>query len=131
MTEFVGLDLEMAFNEHYHEVLDLLGELFVFIFDGLKTRFAKEIEAVKRQYPFEEFEYLPKSLVLEYKDAVKMLKEAGVAVGDYDDLTTESERVLGKLVKEKYKTDFYILDKFPLAVRPFYTMPDPKSPVSK
>lgn len=33
--------------------------------------------------------------------------------------------ILGKLVKDKYKTDFYILDKFPLAVRPFYTMPDP------
>ncbi|GFO49984.1 aspartate--tRNA ligase, cytoplasmic [Plakobranchus ocellatus] len=25
----------------------------------------------------------------------------------------------------QYDTDFYILDKFPLAVRPFYTMPDP------
>ena len=30
--------------------------------------------------------------------------------------------------KDKYKTDFYILDKFPLAVRPFYTMPDPHNP---
>ncbi|VDP63685.1 unnamed protein product [Heligmosomoides polygyrus] len=27
--------------------------------------------------------------------------------------------------QDKYKTDFFILDKFPLAVRPFYTMPDP------
>ncbi len=25
----------------------------------------------------------------------------------------------------RYDTDFYILDKFPLSVRPFYTMPDP------
>lgn len=30
----------------------------------------------------------------------------------------------------QYGTDFYILDKFPLAVRPFYTMPDPNNPVS-
>ena len=29
----------------------------------------------------------------------------------------------------QYDTDFYILDKFPLAVRPFYTMPDPNNPV--
>ncbi len=28
----------------------------------------------------------------------------------------------------QYHTDFYILDKFPLAVRPFYTMPDPNNP---
>ena len=34
------------------------------------------------------------------------------------------EKQLGRLVKEKYNTDFYILDKFPLAIRPFYTMPD-------
>ena len=30
----------------------------------------------------------------------------------------------------QYDTDFYILDKYPLAVRPFYTMPDPHNPVS-
>lgn len=30
----------------------------------------------------------------------------------------------------QYDTDFYILDKYPLAVRPFYTMPDPQDPVS-
>jgi aspartyl/asparaginyl-tRNA synthetase len=37
---------------------------------------------------------------------------------------------LGKLVKEKYKSDFFVLDKFPAGVRPFYTMPDPHDDVS-
>jgi aspartyl/asparaginyl-tRNA synthetase len=45
-------------------------------------------------------------------------------------LSTENEKWLGRLVKEKYKTDYFILDKFPLAIRPFYTMPDPEDPVS-
>lgn len=58
-----------------------------------------------------------------------MLKEAGWDVGEYDDLSTPAEKFLGKLVKEKYGTDFYILDKFPLAIRPFYTMPDPHNDV--
>lgn len=58
---------------------------------------------------------------------VELLREAGVEQGDEDDLSTANEKFLGKLVREKYKTDFYILDKFPLAVRPFYTMPDPKN----
>ena len=44
--------------------------------------------------------------------------------------STPNEKLLGKLVREKYDTDFYILDKYPLAVRPFYTMPDPHEPVS-
>ncbi|CAG8623737.1 12030_t:CDS:10 [Ambispora leptoticha] len=127
MTEFVGLDLEMAFEEHYHEVLEVLDELFVFIFQGLKTKFAAEIETVKRQHKAPDFEFLPKTLRLEYKDAVKLLREKGVEIGDYDDLSTETERILGQLVKEKYNTDFYMLDKFPLEVRPFYTMPDPNN----
>lgn len=43
--------------------------------------------------------------------------------------STPTERFLGELVKKKYETDYYILDKFPSAVRPFYTMPDPADPV--
>ncbi|KAI9597328.1 hypothetical protein BDF19DRAFT_434721 [Syncephalis fuscata] len=128
MTEFVGVDLEMAFQEHYHEVLDLLGELFVFIFDGLNQRYAREIGVVNRQHPFEPLQYLPKTLCLTYPEGVAMLRESGYEISDFDDLSTEAERRLGQLVKEKYKTDFYMLDKFPLSVRPFYTMPDPNMP---
>ncbi|GAB5587918.1 aspartate--tRNA ligase dps1 [Umbelopsis nana] len=128
MTEFVGLDMEMAFEEHYHEVLDVLDEMFVSIFTGLKELFNTELEAVKRQMPFEDFQFLPKTLRLKYADGIAMLRNAGVEIGDYDDLSTEQERFLGRLVKEKYHTDFYMLDKFPLAIRPFYTMPDPENP---
>jgi aspartyl/asparaginyl-tRNA synthetase len=42
--------------------------------------------------------------------------------------STTDERHLGKLIRAKYDTDFYILDQFPLAVRPFYTMPSPGNP---
>ncbi|KAF9308250.1 aspartate--tRNA ligase dps1 [Podila horticola] len=128
MTEFIGLDLEMAFEEHYHEILDVFDELFVYIFTGLETTYAADLEVVHRQYPFEKFEFLPKTLRLEYHEAVALLRENGVEMGDYDDLSTEVERKLGQLVKEKYNTDFFMLDKFPLEVRPFYTMPDPKNP---
>ena len=54
-----------------------------------------------------------------------MLLKDGVDQGCEDDLSTPNERRLGELVREKYKTDFYVLDKYPLAVRPFYTMPCP------
>lgn len=66
------------------------------------------------------------------------MREVGVEQGDEEvgnylinldfsqDLSTPNEKMLGRLVRERYKTDFYVLDKYPLAVRPFYTMPDPK-----
>ena len=47
LTEFVGLDLEMAFEEHYHEVLELIEEMFMFIFKGFRERYPKEIETVR------------------------------------------------------------------------------------
>lgn len=130
MTEFVGLDLEMAFEEHYDEVMEVLENLFIFIFTELKRRYGTEIDTVRKQFPVEEFK-LPadgKMVRLHFKEGIAMLREAGKEVDDFEDLSTENEKLLGKLVREKYDTDFYILDKFPLAVRPFYTMPDPEDP---
>jgi len=127
LTEFVGLDLEMAFKEHYHEVVQTIGDLFIHIFKGLRDEYQTEIETVNKQFPSEPFKFLEPSLVLKFPDAIKMLREAGVEIADDEDLSTPNEKFLGKLVKAKYDTDFYILDKYPLAVRPFYTMPDPEN----
>ena len=127
MTEFVGLDLEMAFKYHYHEVVDTIGQMFIDIFKGLEKNYGSEIEAVRRQYPAEPFQFLEPSLVLKYSEGVEMLRSAGIEMEDDEDLSTPNEKLLGRLVKAKYNTDFFILDKFPLAVRPFYTMPDPEN----
>lgn len=35
LCEFTGLDMEMVIKEHYFEVLDVLGDMFVYIFNGL------------------------------------------------------------------------------------------------
>ncbi|CAG4987798.1 unnamed protein product [Colias eurytheme] len=128
LTEFVGLDLEMSFKHHYHEVLDTIGQTFTDMFRGLQEQFATEIATVGQQYKVEPFKFLDPPLRLEFPQAVQILKEAGVTIGDEDDLSTPDEKLLGRLVKAKYDTDFYILDKYPLAVRPFYTMPDPNNP---
>ncbi len=58
LTEFHGLDLEMAINEHYYEVLDVFSDLFIYIFDELNKRCKPEIEAVRAQYPFEDLKVL-------------------------------------------------------------------------
>ena len=57
-----------------------------------------------------------------------MLREAGelgADEGTFDDLTGALELALGRLVKDKHGVDFFILDRFPSAIRPFYTMPCP------
>jgi len=128
LCEFTGFDMEMVIKEHYDEVLDVFSDLFISIFDGLNTRCKNELEAVRDQHPFEDLKYLNPTLKLTYAEGCALLRESGVDQDDYDDLSTEHEKKLGDLVREKYDTDFFFMDKYPLSVRPFYTMPDPTNP---
>lgn len=43
LTEFTGLDLEMAFETHYHEVLDVIDETLKTIFKGLQQGYRDEV----------------------------------------------------------------------------------------
>jgi aspartyl-tRNA synthetase len=102
LTEFVGLDFEMEIKESYTEALDVT-DYFMYV----KGR----------------------NLRLNYPDGIAMLRAAGItnedgsAMEDTQDLSTAQEKALGAIVKEKYKTDFFMLERFPMDVRPFYTMP--------
>lgn len=152
MTEFTGLDIEMTFKDHYHEVLEVLDGLFNHIFKGLTERFGREIEAVKSQYPFEDLKWKHPCLRLKFSEAIALLRREGPpileqrikdAASDYDrkilekhlasvkaheeneDISTEDEKLLGIIIHKTHGEDFYIIDKFPKEVRPFYTMPDP------
>ena len=154
MTEFTGLDLEMTFREHYHEVLDVLDRTFNAVFDGLNQSYAEELEAVRAQFPFENLRYRYPCLRFTYPEAMALLRAEGPAHlralqetttdeaerlrlkkreqdvathGDLDDIGTEDEKLLGEIVGKIHGQDFYIIDKFPAHVRPFYTMPDPNN----
>lgn len=128
LCEFTGFDLEMVIKEHYDECLDVFSELFVFIFDGINKRCKRELERVREQHPFEDLQYKSPTLKITYAEGCQLLREAGVDQSDMDDIGTEKEKQLGDLVKAKYGVDFYFMDKYPLSVRPFYTMPDPNNP---
>merc|ERR1711871_689811 len=67
----------------------------------------------------------------EQKKEIAPFKDKWVTVvqcakmGYMDDFTTPQEKQLGRIMHDRYRSDFYIVDKFQLCVRPFYTMPDP------
>ena len=89
MTEFIGLDLEMAIEEHYHEVMELLDGLFLHMFRGLKQKYAKEIETVRKQFPADEFQWRegPEgTLKLSFREAVDLLVADGVPREELDDI---------------------------------------------
>ena len=126
LTEFTGLDAEMEIKENYHEALELFRDLLASIFNRLQSECRAEIEAVRSQFPSTDCVINP--VILPFPEAVKLLREAGMKMDDLQDLNSELEKKLGEIVKEKFNTDLFILDKFPACVRPFYTMPDPVDP---
>ncbi|KAK4239161.1 aspartate--tRNA ligase, cytoplasmic [Achaetomium macrosporum] len=106
MTEFTGLDMEMEIKKDYREVLTSS-----FTCSGTsKERCADEIALVRSVYPSEEF-LLPepgKEVRLTFAEGQKLLREEGP-----------------EEFRNKYNTDFYVLDKFPESARPFYAKEDP------
>ncbi|KAI1268213.1 aspartyl-tRNA synthetase [Xylariaceae sp. FL1019] len=127
LTEYTGLDLEMAIQNDYHETMDVIDTMLKAIFKGIYARYRNEIEIVKERFPHEDLVWLENTPRLPFKEGVKLLNDSGWVgedgkpASDNEDLATRAEIRLGQLVKEKYKTDYFILDKFPASARPFYT----------
>ncbi|KAL3439021.1 hypothetical protein BDV09DRAFT_157947 [Aspergillus tetrazonus] len=134
LTEYTGLDIEMSIEEHYHEMLEVLDAVIKNILKGIYARYRREIEIIKHQFPSEDLVWLDETPIIRFSDGIKMLNESGWRddegnpLAEDKDLGTRDEIRLGELVKEKYKTDYYVLDKFPVDARPFYAMPDPDDP---
>ncbi|KAJ5716862.1 hypothetical protein N7488_002508 [Penicillium malachiteum] len=132
LTEYTGLDIEMAIEEHYHEMLETIDATIKNILQGVYSKYRREIDLVKHQFPSEDVKWLEQTPIIRFADGIKMLNDSGWRSEDGnelpldEDLATRDEIRLGQLVKEKYDTDYYILDKFPRGARPFYTMPDPE-----
>ena len=59
--------------------------------------------------------FLDQTLRLTFKEGIQLLKESGSKdddgndLSEEEDLSTAAERELGRLVKERYGTDYYIL----------------------
>ncbi len=102
MTEFTGLDLEMAIEEHYHEVLDVLDGMLLSIFKGLQSKYSGEIETIRKQFPSTEFTFLDKTLVLRFAEGIQLLKAAGAKnldgtpLSETDDLRWVHSSITGR-----------------------------------
>ncbi|KAI1853284.1 hypothetical protein JX265_000217 [Neoarthrinium moseri] len=118
LTEYTGLDVEMEITKDYHEVMMTVDKCLKNIFTAVQSM--PELKVVRERFPSEDLVWLEETLVLPFPEGIQMLRDDGRDVA-MEDLSTRDEIRLGQLVKAKYKTDYYILDKFPANARPFYT----------
>ncbi|KAG7406916.1 Aspartate--tRNA ligase [Fusarium oxysporum f. sp. rapae] len=116
---------QMAINADYPEVIQLIDIFLKEVFKAVYS--SRELDVIRKRWPSGELKWLDETLVIPFSDGIKMLREDGRDVEE-EDLSTPDEIRLGQLVREKYGTDYYVLDKFPAGARPFYTAKDPDDP---
>ncbi|MEM5829798.1 MAG: aspartate--tRNA(Asn) ligase [Candidatus Aenigmatarchaeota archaeon] len=71
----------------------------------------KEIKISKKPFP-----------ELRFPKIYEILREYGKELPFGSDLDKEAEKILSKHVKEKFKHDFFFINRFPSKVKPFYVM---------
>lgn len=123
LTEYTGLDIEMAIENDYHEVIWVLDDFLKSVFQAVYS--LPDLEILQQRWPSSEFKWLDQTLILDFREGLQMLRDDGREVEE-EDLSTPDEIRLGQLVREKYNTDYYVLDRFPTNARPFYTHRDPE-----
>ncbi|CAO2181842.1 unnamed protein product [Urochloa humidicola] len=128
ICKFIDLGAEMEIKEHYFEVCNIINDLFIELFKHLNENFKKELETINQRYPFEALKYQERILMLQYDEGIQMLKEVGTKVKPMAGLSSEHEKRLGRLIRDRYDTDLFILHRHPLVVRPLYTMPCVENP---
>jgi len=129
LTEFTGLDFEMEIHNTWEEIIDFAEDLLIFIFNGLRERCKYWMEVIQREYPEAGNFKIPEGRAprIRFADGIKMLNEAGIEASPDEDISTTNEKTLGRIILQKYHTDFYFLTHYPTAARPFYTHLDPST----
>jgi len=118
LNESTAVDVEMAFIKNEEEIMKIL--------ENLAYNMWKKASECK-----EELEILCKEISLpnlpfkrvRYDDVIKKLNDNGSKIAWEEDLGNEDERLLGKIMEDEGHT-FYFITKYPIEIKPFYTMPE-------
>ena len=69
LCEFTGLDFEMAINQHYNEVMDVMDHVFVSMFKSLQNNYGTP-SCITVHFPLSP--YIPQSLGISCKVALQI-----------------------------------------------------------
>ncbi|AIY76885.1 TPA: aspartate--tRNA(Asn) ligase [Bacillus tropicus] len=123
LNEYISLDVEFGFIHDFHEVMQLETDVLRYMFQQVAKKCEKELQLLQIEVPV--ITEIPKIKLLEAQEILKSKYRKESPVGDLD---TEGEKLLGKYVKETYKSEFVFITHYPKEARPMYTMPNKENP---
>lgn len=113
LQESIGLDIELKNPKDLKDLYCLASHIIKLTNDKLTSDFSLEKHLV-----LPEINKIP---VLTYFEAVEFLRENGNPVTMGDDFGLVSEAKLGKLIKDKYNSDIFVIKNYPDTIKKFYT----------
>lgn len=123
LSEATQLDCEFGFVD-FEQLLDLLEEVAASMLGYVQ----KECIEIFKQYNLPEISFgkIPRLTVREAQEVI--FKEFKRDNRREKDLTPQDEVDICQWALKNHKSDFVTITKFPMAAKPFYTMPDPEDP---
>lgn len=119
LNEYISLDFEMGFIESEQDIIAMQVRLLKHIFAHLRETCQEELAMYGAVVP--EFETIPQ---ITLGDALKLLSgKLGWKQEGESDLDPEGERLLCEHFKKEEGSELLYVKYYPLAARPFYTMP--------
>lgn len=126
VNEYVGLDAEMGFIGGFSDVMDELESAVKRVFSVVGEKHGAELSLYGATVPDDV--PIPRMRLSEALGILK--KEYGKEMdGGAIDIDAEGERLIGEYVKKTSGSDFVFLTHYPVAIRPFYTMPSQDDPM--
>ncbi len=123
LAEITQMDCEIGFVE-FEDLLDLLEKVAI---ETIKHA-EEKCKDILDEFGVDAVAYgkIPRLTLREAQELI--FKEFGRDNRNEKDLTPQDEIDLCNWAKEKHRSDFVTVTHFPIAAKPFYTMPDPKDP---
>ena len=109
---------EIAYIKDERDIMRLEEGMVISVFKHVKENCKEELEQlnVDLKIPKENFP------VIEFPKLYDILDGMGKKLKHGADIDKEGEELLAKHVEEKYKSEFFFINRFPFAVKPFYVM---------
>ena len=117
LTEFTGIDLEVADIKDENDVMDYVEGLIKHIADVVRKECKDELKMLGKEV--NEVKKIPR---ISMKEAKEMLAKKGKNLKETDDFDAEAEKLLGEIIKKKYEGELIFVYSYPIEIRPFYHM---------
>ena len=120
INQYTSLDAEMGFIRDHTDVMGVLTGAVRHIFDTLRERYAGDLALLGVQVPTIG-DSIPS---VKFREAQQIiLEQFGEDCREEPDLAPQHERWLCQWAREKYGSELLFVTHYPVAKRPFYTMP--------